>query len=170
MEQPFKVNFNSLHVGPNERRELERAGVLDDLCTSGATVAEDSPISFSGFVDWIEGNRLVLTGHVRARWTGDCRRCLIAAKGDIDAEVREIFEPEPTEGETYPLNGAVIDIEPMVREAVMLELPVAPLCREDCKGLCPQCGVNRNDTDCSCETDEIDVRWAGLEAFKKDAE
>jgi uncharacterized protein len=165
---PFRINVSSLEGSPNSRRELSRSGALADLQTSGAAVDPASEVSFSGFVDWIDGKRLVLTGTVNAPWSGECRRCAVTASGEVNAEVREIFEPTPTEGETYPLTGDVIDIEPMIREAVMLELPVAPLCRDDCKGLCPECGVNHNEATCDCKVDVTDPRWAGLDMFKQD--
>ena len=170
---PFKknwrVNVNSLSgLAPNERRKFERESVMDELLTSGASVPDTAPITFTGSVDWVEGNRLVLTGNVHAPWTGECRRCVGVAEGSIDIEVREIFEPKPTEGETYPLTGEVIDIEPMIREVIMLELPVAVTCKEDCAGLCPNCGVNRNEVTCECVTEQVDIRWAGLDQFKTD--
>ena len=73
-----------------------------------------------------------------APWTGECRRCLGDAHGIARAEVREIFEARPTEGETYPLTGDHIDLEPLVRDAVLLSLPLAPLCSEGCLGPAPE--------------------------------
>jgi uncharacterized protein len=70
------------------------------------------------------------------------------------------------EGESYPLAHDNVDLEPVVREAVMLELPIAPVCREDCKGLCPTCGVNRNDTSCNCDNEVKDPRWSALDTLR----
>ena len=55
---------------------------------------------------------------------------------------------------------------PMVRELVLMELPPAPLCREDCAGICPTCGADRNQATCDCEQDLGDPRWAGLDALR----
>jgi len=66
--------------------------------------------------------------------------------------VDELFELVPLDGETYQLDEDVIDLEPMVRDALLLELPLAPLCDPDCAGLCATCGVNRNLTACECVT------------------
>jgi uncharacterized protein len=84
------------------------------------------------------GDEVTVTGEVRARFRGECRRCLEPVEGEVAADVQEIFERRPVEGETYPLDGEVADLEPMVRDAVLLALPLAPLCRPDCAGPAPE--------------------------------
>lgn len=165
--KPFAINVGFLRHKPGEREEVERSGSLDELCTSGAQVAPDDIVSFIGTLESIEGNRIVAVGNVRATWRGECRRCLTEATGDIDSDVHEIFEDNATEGETYPLERDVADLEPLVREAIMLEIPIAPLCRADCKGLCPECGVDRNRVSCDCVVDLSDPRWAALDILKE---
>jgi uncharacterized protein len=166
--RPFSVHVGALRGHPGEREEFDRTGHLDEIATSGARVDPESDIKFVGTMEGIEGNRVVVVGDVVATWRGDCRRCLVPASGEIDAHVREIFEDDATEGETYPLDRDVADLEPLVREALMLEMPIAPLCREDCKGLCPNCGANRNETDCGCDVEVTDPRWAALDVLKDD--
>lgn len=65
----------------------------------------------------------------------------------------------------FPYDGERVDLEPLLREQFVLSVPYAPLCREDCKGLCPQCGVDRNATTCACEK-PIDPRLAALKGLK----
>jgi uncharacterized protein len=79
--------------------------------------------------------------------------------------VRELFTRDGDPEETYPLGDDHIDLEPMVHDAVLLELPPAPLCRPDCAGLCPWCGANRNLAPCSCVAPS-DPRWAALDALR----
>ena len=67
--------------------------------------------------------------------------------------------------DAYPLVDDELDLEPLVRDAVLLELPLAPLCREDCAGLCPQCGANRNEGACGCAAPR-DPRWATLDVLR----
>jgi uncharacterized protein len=67
--------------------------------------------------------------------------------------------------ETY--SGKVIDLDPVVREQLLLSIPAYPVCRESCKGLCPVCGANLNDGDCGCDRRTPDPRWAGLEKFRQ---
>lgn len=165
---PFQVNVAALRHKPGEREETECKGSLDELATSGAQVRPGDDITFIGTVESIEGNRVVVIGDVRATWHGECRRCLDEASEDIDAHVREIFEDDATEGETYPLDRDIADLEPLVREAIMLEIPIAPVCKEDCKGLCPECGIDRNKSNCDCVVDLSDPRWAALDVLKDD--
>ena len=110
----------------------------------------------------------VAKGVVEAPWAGSCRRCLTPVTGTLRSEVLEVFEAQPTEGETLLLDGDRIDLEPVAREAVLLELPIAPLCREDCRGLCPTCGADRNEVDCDCDDVPADPRWGGLEGLTFD--
>jgi uncharacterized protein len=82
--------------------------------------------------------------------------------------VRERYVEEEgadLDDEAYPLAGDVLDLEPLARDAVLLDLPLAPLCAEDCLGLCPQCGINRNEETCSCE-EPADPRWSALDSLR----
>jgi uncharacterized protein len=105
---------------------------------------------------------------VTAPWEGLCRRCLEPVTGTLQAEVLEVFEAEPTEGETSCSTATASTLEPVAREAVLLGLPMAPLCAEDCRGLCPTCGADLRDGDCDCAPPAADPRWAGLEGLSFD--
>ena len=74
------------------------------------------------------------------------------------------FDPRQAEEEVY--SGKVIDLDPLVREQLVLSLPAYPVCREDCKGLCPVCGANLNERECGCDRHVPDPRWAGLKSIK----
>lgn len=165
VRSPFLINIAALRNTPCASREELVTGELEELGTSVAQVT--SPVRFTGSIESIEGGRMVVEGDIHARWTGDCRRCLNPAGADIDVPAREIYEPQATEGETYALTSDDLDLEPLVREAIMLELPVAPVCRPDCQGLCAICGGNRNDVACNCVDDVTDPRWTALEALKR---
>ena len=116
----------------------------------------------------LASDTILATGTVGAEWTGECRRCLGEASGTLRVDVRELFERGSDEEETYPISGDQIDVEPLVRDAVLLELPLAPLCREACAGLCPDCGANRNEVDCGHQPDTSDPRWAALDQLKEE--
>ena len=80
----------------------------------------------------------------------------------------ELFEERASEGESYPLVHDQVDHEPLAREAVLLELPQAPLCRDDCRGLCATCGADLNEGPCGCVPEDRDARWAALDALRPD--
>ena len=71
-----------------------------------------------------------------------------------------------TDPDAFPIVGDQLDLAPMVREHALLILPDGPLCRSDCAGLCPQCGVDRNEQTCTCVTERHDDRWAALDALR----
>jgi uncharacterized protein len=166
VKNSLEARVASIAGHPGRRLEIQLEGRLAGLATSGSAVPDDQSVSFEGHVETIDGG-FVVEGVVKARWQGECRRCLGPAEGDIRVDVREVFERQPAEGETYGIDGDAIDLEPMMREAVMLELPVAPLCRPDCAGLCPSCGANRNETECGHSLEVKDDRWAALDQLKE---
>jgi uncharacterized protein len=114
---------------------------------------------------------IAVTGEVRGPWWGECRRCLRRVEGTVAADVRELYRPagsDEDEEETYLLGLDHLDLRPLARDAILLELPLAPLCRPDCAGLCPVCGTDRNEALCDCDTAPRDVRWAALDVLRPD--
>lgn len=127
-------------------------------------VPDDAPIDVDLTLEAVEGG-IVAAGTVRAPWVGECRRCLGPVDGTIEADVSELFVRDPEEGEAYPILGDHIDLEPLAREAVVLALPLVPLCRPDCAGLCTSCGADLNAGPCGCAAPGSDPRWAALDAL-----
>jgi uncharacterized protein len=109
---------------------------------------------------------VVVNGSIRAAFQGECRRCLRPLEGFIDVEVHELYQVQVTDPDAFPIEGDQINLVPMVRETVLLELPEAPVCRPDCAGLCPQCGIDLNTGTCDCVSESIDPRWAVLDSLR----
>jgi uncharacterized protein len=150
---------------PGNARPVEVAAELDGLTGVAAEITAGSPVAVDLLLERVpEG--IVVRGTLSAAWSAACSRCIEPVGGQISVHVDELFELNPLEGETYKLDEDVIDLEPMVRDALLLELPLAPLCSADCEGLCATCGVNRNLTRCECVTTEIDPRWAALRSLE----
>lgn len=124
---------------------------------------------------------VLVTGTVRAPLTGECVRCLEPLSREITAEFQEMFsypdtddrgrraEPDSAEDaedeETHLIQGDLIDLEPVLRDAVVLSLPLRPVCREDCPGLCPECGALLARDPDHHHDDAVDIRWAALQEF-----
>jgi uncharacterized protein len=162
---PFRINVAPILRHQEPRRELIQAEI-PDLFVSGSEVPPGSLVDVD--IELIPvGGAVEAIGTVRASWTGSCARCLQPAHGTLEGEVSEVFESPHEEGETYPLEHDEIDLEPLARETVVLELPQAPLCREECLGLCPDCGADRNEGTCSCAP-PMDPRWAALDQLRTD--
>ncbi|MDQ0376777.1 YceD family protein [Amycolatopsis thermophila] len=115
----------------------------------------------------VEG--VLVTGTAAARTTGACSRCLDPISDEVEVELTELFAyPDSTTDETTDEDEVArlvddrIDLEPLVRDAVVLALPQVPLCREDCPGLCPECGGKWADLEPGHGHETIDPRWAAL--------
>jgi uncharacterized protein len=161
---PFRIPVADLLRRPGTHREVAVEAPLADLASPGATVPADRPVAAELTLERVpEG--VVVRGTISAHWSAPCSRCLVAVEGDVAVHVDELFERDPLEGETYKLDDDVLDLEPLARDALLLELPQVPVCREDCRGLCPTCGIDRNTASCDCTTEELDPRWAALRSL-----
>ena len=134
------------------------------LVTFGVQMAPDTDVAVELLLEAISGG-ISVTGTLHGRWQGICRRCLGEVSGPLVAEIDETFEDRPTDGETYLIEGDVIDLIPMMREALLLDLPPAPLCRPDCEGPAPDVVPVVVPSDESAEPPR-DERWAGLDDLR----
>ena len=164
---PLRIHVADLLRRSGERRDERFEVVLDGLAISVARVPEGAPVDVQLHLESVP-HGIVVTGRAAAPWAGECRRCLRPVEGTLEVTFQEIFEDEPVEGETWPLEIDQIDVEPLVREAVTLDLPLAPLCEEGCRGLCPECGADRNEADCGHAIDTSDPRWQALDSLRFD--
>jgi uncharacterized protein len=138
LRRPLVVDASDALRHPGTRRPLQRDAQLGDLVLTGVRVPADGTVAVDLVVEAV-GADVVVGGTVRAPWEGECRRCLEPVVGELELDVREVFERQPTEGETYPIDDDdQLDLEPMVREAVLLALPLSPVCRPDCRGPDPE--------------------------------
>jgi uncharacterized protein len=131
------------------------------------------PASVSGQVR-LSRNQVFVEGHVDTRAQVECDRCLqpvelpVSADFALDYITGSEYESsqavELTEAElsVAVFDGEAIDVDEIVKEQVVLAVPTRMLCREECKGICPECGIDRNTGECKCVTSEIDPRWAAL--------
>ncbi len=111
----------------------------------------------------VEG--VLVTGTAVVQLSGECVRCLVGISDELEVDVQELFtysESEAGVGEASRLQGELIDLEPVLRDQVVLELPFQPVCSENCSGLCVECGTNLNDHPEHAHSGDIDPRWAML--------
>ena len=132
-----------------------------------------APANVSGQVR-LSGHQVFVKGHVETRAQVECDRCLqpveLPVSADFaldyitgsDYESSEVAELTEAEMSVAVFDGKAIDVDEIVKEQVVLAVPTRMLCREECKGLCPECGIDKNTGDCKCVTDNIDPRWAAL--------
>lgn len=122
------------------------------------------PLIFD-FVCTNAGDLYVLEGKLMSRTSHQCSRCLAPVEIPLEVDVLEQFSRHPDkEGEDiHHFFGDEIDITEVLRENVILSLPVKPLCSPDCRGLCPYCGTDLNQASCNCKPQSVDPRLAVLE-------
>ncbi len=167
VRRPFLVQVAALRKQNGAARVEHREGLIADLGAVSVVVPEDEPVVLDVTLSSYPGG-ITADGAVTASWRGECRRCGGPVEGRVEARVKERFAPTggtDQDEEAYPLTGDELDLEPLARDAVLLELPLAPLCREDCAGLCPTCGANRNTETCDCAP-PVDPRWAALDTLR----
>jgi uncharacterized protein len=106
----------------------------------------------------------MVAGTIHAPWEGECRRCLEPVHGTLEVELQELFSAEGDPDEVYRLDGEEVDLRPMVRDAVVLNLPQAPLCRAECLGPDPE----RYPATVEDDAPTTDRRWAALSELRFD--
>jgi len=155
------MNVSDLLRRPGSTRQVHLEVPLRGLENLSARVEETEPLVLDLRLEGLTG-AIVASGRVRGRWSAVCSRCLVPIETEFDLRLREVFEADPVEEETYPLRHEEIDLEQPLRDVVVPELPIVPLCRPDCAGLCATCGANLNEGECECRPVPVDPRWEAL--------
>ena len=149
-------------------RELTVAAPAD-LGSEVISVVEGSDMHLTVRLEAvIEG--VLVTGELDAQAQGECSRCLAEISEPVSVDFQELFEypDEDNKNEdSLLLDGDWFDLEPVVRDAVVLSLPLAPLCSPDCLGLCTECGFELNN-DPDHQHDIVDARWQALSGLLTD--
>jgi uncharacterized protein len=152
---------------------LGRPGNYRDLLVAGPLAAAGNALARVGKApvkgrlraeSVMEG--VLVTGKVEADIELDCARCLTTTHSALELDICELYvapgHEVPPEEDSYKVDGLEVDLEPMLRDAVTLALPLNPICREDCKGLCGGCGKDLSEAVCTCVEEDLDPRWAAL--------
>ncbi len=179
---PFVVSVIEVQRALGTQRADEVHGQLGGLAITDAEVPPTADIVADVLLESTAGNEVTVTGSLRAPYRATCRRCLGPVEGQLEVDLREVFEAHPVEGETYLLTRDWLDLEPMVRDALVLALPVAPLCGPDCPGPDPGSfpvtveegpgdpgpGSHAAADDAAESGATRDPRWAALDGLRLD--
>jgi uncharacterized protein len=163
----LRLNARELLRQPGLQRTIETEleagdlGVDDERITGAIEIELQAVSNFDG---------IVVEGVISTPWRAPCRRCLSDVRGVARTDVEELYQEDVQDDDAYEIEGDQIDLAPAVREYVLLELPDGPLCRDDCAGICPVCGTDRNEGDCECDTTLRDERWAVLDSLRLDSD
>jgi DUF177 domain-containing protein len=148
------------HPGASKTVRVDEA--VPGLHTELADVPEGSPVVGDLTLESVvEG--VFVHGSIEGRFAMRCARCLKEFERDFDLPLDEMYVREPGPEDDYVLEpDLTLDPEPMVRDAVVLEMPFSPLCTPNCLGLCPVCGGDRNLGECPGH-EAVDPRWSALD-------
>jgi uncharacterized protein len=147
----LRIDVADLLAHAGARRGVTVSETVDGLSGSAARV--DGPVRADLTLERISDG-IVVRGTVRAGWRAQCSVCLRDLERVLEVHVDELFEAESVEGETYPIEGHELDLEQLVRDALLLDLPLAPHCEDPCEPARP---LSAADDDAP-----IDPRWAAL--------
>jgi uncharacterized protein len=168
----IEIDVRDLVGHSGQSREVRLDEPVEGLTTVLAAVPEGTPVEADLLLESVvEG--ILVSGPLRGSMRLSCARCLKTFERPFDVAVHEMFIPgRADDGDEYPLadDGVAIDIEPMVRDALVLSMPFSPLCRPDCQGLCERCGGDRNLQECTCGPAPADPRWEALGNIRFDPE
>lgn len=129
-------------------------------------VTLESDINMALKLTYIKGY-IFVSGRVNGLYLANCHRCLIQIDGTYDVTIEEKFSlvSEKIDDESYPYEGHFIDVSSLLIDNILLSFPTTILCKEECKGLCPKCGINLNIKQCTCETQEINIKMEKLKDY-----
>ena len=176
---PLVLDTRKLGRRPGTMQELQRTVVLpEDLGTEVIAITAGSPVQIDVRLESVVEGVLV-TGSVSGTATGACVRCLDPVELDVDAGFQELFAytdraahhhevaGDSDEDDVYELVDDLVDLETVLRDALVPTLPFQPVCRDDCPGLCAQCGL-RLAEDPDHHHEVIDPRWSALSGLLSD--
>jgi DUF177 domain-containing protein len=162
----LSVDIAELLRLPGTSRHVEFSEEVDGLGLEMGQVRPSLDFSLE-LAALVEG--ILVSGHVRGVYVLSCIRCLASFDSPFDIELAEVmaYEGQPGAEEGYQIRGEVAELEPVVRDAVVLAMPLNPVHSPDCKGLCTECGADRNTVDCGHEQTKTDLRWEPLAKLKE---
>jgi uncharacterized protein len=149
---------------------------------SAEELVQAGPLQAAGTAELLEnsGGDFRVVGRYTVEMASQCDRCLGRARFALDAALDLFYQPakviavdeevaiDQNEAEIGFYNGDGIELEEILHEQILLSLPMQRVCSEDCRGICPECGVNRNEVSCGCAEKESDPRWTALRHLAKE--
>jgi len=177
---PLVLDTRELGRRPGSQRDVViTVPAPAELGIEVLSVPEGSPVELDLRLEAVMEGVLV-TGTATAGLEGECARCLEPIDDEIDVRFQELYvyadqhdkavehDDHDLDDETSRLEDDMLDLEPLLRDAVVLALPFTPLCEDDCPGLCAECGARLADDPEHTHDAPIDPRWAGLTALTQD--
>jgi uncharacterized protein len=163
---PYTLSAHDIMHRPGQMREHRmEITASEELGDGVVTVKEGTPLTIDVRLEGLHDGILV-SADIETVATGECVRCLIDIALPVEVEFQELFAYSFDEAFDYTVHDDHVDLEPVVRDAVVLSLPFQPVCRPDCPGLDPETGERLADHPDRKPSEVLDPRWAALEGFQ----
>lgn len=167
--RPLVLDTHELGRRPGAEREIALdVPAPENLGVDMLGVPSESPIALAVRLESVMEGVLV-TGTAGVVLAGECVRCLDPISDLLTVDLQELYlydGEEADDEETSRMDGELLDLTPVVRDAVVLSLPQNPLCMPDCPGLCPECGLRLADAPDHSHGEQLDPRWSALRALQ----
>ena len=179
---PVFFHVRDLEVRARQFDEEIEPGAIDfqqGARDRDANLRQAGVLKAAGRAELVLGSlgEIKVSGHISGEMTADCDRCLEPARFPIDSDFSLYYRPveegygdekeiDTGEAEMGFYEGDSLELNDVFREQILLALPMQRLCKEDCKGICPACGQNRNQSECACRQAATDDRWAALKQLQ----
>lgn len=162
----MKVNISDIIKINGASLDIEFNEVFEDLNTLEPGLVFITPVNFVGQLVNVNGI-LNLNGQLKVEYTVKCFRCLKDISKGIDIKVKENFinGEQNVDGEAYTYQGNSVLIDKVLKDNIILNLPMKQLCRKSCKGLCAKCGIDLNENSCECTYEETNPQMEALKNF-----
>ena len=172
-QSPFKINLHELPRRAGEMKNYHLEFVSPEpIGTPMLAIKTGEPLVIDFKAEAVSDGVLI-SGRIVSLAEGECGRCLEELKEDVDQEFRELFlyesrksENEEDDDELFAMDGDIADIEVPIRDAVVLAMPLNPLCKPDCLGLCSECGERMEKLGPDHSHEKVDPRWSGLAGWQ----
>jgi uncharacterized protein len=166
----YTIAVHDLMHKPGQMRELKLDIVTPESMGQGiAKVSEGVELDLDVRLESVHEG-ILATGEVFVDADAECSRCLEPLTVPVEVDFQELFAYSLSNEDDFVVQDEQIDLEQIIRDAVVLNLPFHPLCSEDCAGLCAECGVKLADNPHHVHETPIDARWSALESFTKEKE
>lgn len=173
----LEIDLSSLRQNPGRTKDMVLESKHIEGLPNGLTLSE--PVQVHLHLEASE-RQVMMTGHIDTGIDTQCDRCLVPvhyqlsfdfseslmSTHDVDILCQHGKDRELLETEHWLYDSAHLDLNYMLLDKLLSQLPFQHLCQDDCRGLCPHCGINLNEDTCSCDNQEIDPRWAILAQLK----
>ena len=165
----MRINIASVLRGDGSSKPFSGQLQLGKVEFMGSSIDFYSPLNIEGKVQNI-GGTIEITAHIDGGYRADCSRCGAVVEENLDADLFESVESDFSDAdeECISVSGTVIDITGSIEACIFTSIPMQFLCKEDCKGLCPVCGINLNEKECNCEVEVYDPRFAIFRNLSKE--